>query len=245
MIEIIPAIDIIDGQCVRLTKGDYNQKSKYYDDPLEIALKFRDAGLKRLHVVDLDGAKSSAPANLKVLERLASKTGLDIQYGGGIKNAEAIKAVFGSGANRAICGSIAITRPDMFVSWLGEFGTEHIILGADIKDGVIATHGWLESSGSTAEGLIGKFIPDGLSQVICTDISCDGTLNGPNFSLYEALQRQFPVINITISGGISCMDDIKRLDGYGMKSVIVGKAIYENRISLKELSDFIGNKRPD
>lgn len=239
MIEIIPAIDIIDGQCVRLTKGDYNQKSKYYDDPLEIALKFQDAGLRRLHVVDLDGAKSSAPVNLKVLERLASKTNMDIQYGGGIKSSASIKTVFDNGANRAICGSIAITAPDMFRTWLEEFGEEHIILGADIKDGVIATHGWLESSEVTADELIRKFVPYGLSQVICTDISCDGTLQGPNFGLYKTLQAQFEDINITVSGGISSMNDIVKLNDLGMKSVITGKAIYENKITLEELSGFI------
>lgn len=239
MIEIIPAIDIIDGQCVRLTKGDYNTKSKYYDDPLEIALKFQDTGLKRLHVVDLDGAKTSAPVNLKVLERLASKTSLDIQYGGGIKNTEAIKAVFGNGADRAICGSIAITAPDMFRSWLEEFGPGHIILGADIKDGVIATHGWLESSELTAEELIKQFEPCGLSQVICTDISCDGTLQGPNFKLYETLQAGFPRIDITVSGGISSMQDIIKLEGMGMRSVITGKAIYENKIGLEDIKRFI------
>lgn len=239
MIEIIPAIDIIDGQCVRLTKGDYNQKSKYYDDPLEIALKFQDAGLKRLHVVDLDGAKSSKPVNLKVLERLAAKTGMDIQYGGGIKNKEAIKTVFENGANRAICGSIAVTQPDIFTEWLEEFGTGHIILGADIKDGVIATHGWLESSDLTADELIKKFLPAGLSQVICTDISCDGMLQGPNFGLYKKLQAEFDSVDITVSGGISSMADIIKLDEMGMRSVITGKAIYENKISLKEISDFI------
>ncbi len=237
MIEIIPAIDIIGGECVRLSQGDYDQKTTYFKDPSEVAVRFRDAGIRRLHLVDLDGAKASAPKNLAVLEKVAARTGMDIQYGGGIKSAEALKAVFDSGANRAICGSVAVTKPDDFRRWLSDFGAGKVILGADVKNGFVATHGWLESSEVSAETLIEQFAGDGLSQVICTDISKDGMLQGPTFGLYEELQGRFPEIDITVSGGISSMDDILKLNDMGMRSVIVGKAFYEGRITLKQLEE--------
>lgn len=239
MITIIPAIDIINGECVRLTQGDYAKKSTYYKDPLEIAKKYEDIGIKRLHLVDLDGAKASKPMNLKVLERIATATKLDIQYGGGIKNSEALNSIFNSGAKRAICGSIAVTQPENFREWLVKFGGERIILGADIKDGKIATHGWVENSELSVYELIDKFTNDGLSQVICTDISKDGMLQGPTFELYEELQNRYNVINITISGGISALDDIDKLNRMNLRSVIVGKAIYEGRITLKQLEEWL------
>lgn len=239
MIEIIPAIDIIDGECVRLTQGDYDQKTTYYKDPSDVAMMYQDIGIRRLHVVDLDGAKKSSPVNLKVLERIATRSELDIQYGGGIKSRDALRAVFDSGANRAICGSVAVTNPEWFKEWLVEFGAEHMILGADIKDGFVATHGWLESSKTSADELIKLFETDGVSQVICTDISKDGMLEGPAFELYENLQNKFPKIDITVSGGISSMKDLVRLNEMELRSVIVGKAIYEKKISLKELTNFI------
>lgn len=238
-IEIIPAIDIIDGACVRLTQGDYAQQTTYFKDPSEVAARYRDAGLRRLHLVDLDGAKNASPVNLAVLERIASRTGMDIQYGGGIKNRMALQSVFDSGAGRAICGSAAVTKPDEFREWLTEFGTDRIILGADVKEGVVATHGWLESSQLTAGQLISGFVPDGLSQVICTDISKDGMLQGPSFELYEELQKLFPRVDITVSGGISSMADIEKLDRMNLRSVIVGKAVYEGRISLAEIENYI------
>ena len=237
MIEIIPAIDIIGGECVRLSQGDYDRKTSYFKDPLEVAVRFRDAGIRRLHLVDLDGAKAAAPKNLAVLEKVAARTGMDIQYGGGIKSADALKAVFDSGANRAICGSVAVTKPDDFRQWLAKFGAGKIILGADVKNGFVATHGWLESSEVSARSLIEQFEGDGLRQVICTDISKDGMLQGPTFELYEELQGQFPEIDITVSGGISSIDDIIKLDGMGLRSVIVGKAFYEGRITLKQLEE--------
>lgn len=242
MIEIIPAIDIIGGECVRLTKGDYATKKSYSTDPLSVAKSYEDIGIKRLHIVDLDGAKLSEPANLKVLEKIASQTSLDIQWGGGVKSTEALKNVYSAGANRAICGSVAITQPELFISWLEEFKPEHVILGADIKDGKIATHGWLESSQSTVYQVIDKFTPYGLSQVICTDISKDGMLQGPSFDLYEELQNKYNVINITISGGVSKMDDITKANEMNLRSIIVGKAIYEGFITLKQLEECLQNE---
>lgn len=238
MIEIIPAIDVIDGNCVRLSQGEYESKKKYYDNPLDIAKIYEDLGVRRLHIVDLDGAKSSSPSNLHVLENIASNTSLDIQYGGGIKNEDSLKRVLDAGARRAICGSIAVTSPDMFVEWLHKYGYEHIILGADAKKGMIAINGWLDSSTVSVEDVISKFAPEELSQVICTDISKDGMLQGPSYDLYVKLQGSFPGIEITASGGISCMDDIVKLDDLNIRSVIVGKAIYEEAISFKQLRDY-------
>ncbi|MFR9534636.1 MAG: 1-(5-phosphoribosyl)-5-[(5-phosphoribosylamino)methylideneamino]imidazole-4-carboxamide isomerase [Rikenellaceae bacterium] len=235
MITVIPAIDIIDGECVRLTRGDYDQKSSYYKDPLDVALRYEECGLKRLHLVDLDGAKSKHPVNLHVLERIATRTSFDIQLGGGIKNSDALRDVFNAGASRAICGSVAVTHPEMFEQWIGEFGAERIILGADTKDGKVAISGWLESSEVGVEQIIERFQGAGLKQVICTDIAQDGMLQGPSTPLYISLQNQFPEIDITVSGGISGIDDITMLDGHNLRSVIVGKAIYEGRISFEEL----------
>ncbi|GHS96029.1 1-(5-phosphoribosyl)-5-[(5-phosphoribosylamino) methylideneamino] imidazole-4-carboxamide isomerase [Bacteroidia bacterium] len=235
MIEIIPAIDLINGQCVRLTQGDYRQQTTY-GNPLDMALQYQDAGLKRLHLVDLDGAKAAKPVNLAVLESIATKTDLEIQYGGGIKSREALVSVFNAGATRAIAGSIAVAQPELFDDWLDEFTPQRMILGADIRNGFIATHGWLENSEMTIQKIIRQFLPVGLTQVICTDISKDGMLEGPNFALYEELYLQFPTVDITVSGGISSIDDIVKLNEHGMKSVIVGKAIYEGRITLKQIS---------
>jgi phosphoribosylformimino-5-aminoimidazole carboxamide ribotide isomerase len=238
MIEIIPAIDLIGGQCVRLSQGDY-QRQTTYGDPVEIARSYADSGLQRLHLVDLDGAKAAQPVNLRVLERIAAATGMDIEYGGGIKSRAALESVFDAGASRAIGGSIAVTAADTFREWLAEFSPARIILGADVRDGFIATHGWLEDSQIPLDELLRQFLPDGLSQVICTDISKDGMLGGPNFELYGRLQESFPHLAVTVSGGISSLDDIRRLDAADLHSVIVGKALYEGRITLKELSDYV------
>lgn len=242
MIELIPAIDIIDGRCVRLTRGDYNLQTTYGDDPAEIARAYEAVGVRRLHVVDLDGAKASAPCNLAVLERICSQTELDVEWGGGIKTEESLSAVLSAGANRAICGSVAVSHPELMTEWIAKYGAEHIILGVDIRDGKVATHGWLRESEWSAEQLIAKFGEKGLTQVICTDISKDGMLSGPTFELYELLQKQFPSIEITVSGGISCMDDIRRLNDMGLRSVIIGKAIYEGRITTKELREWLQNE---
>ena len=241
MIEIIPAIDIIGGECVRLTQGDYGRKTTYFKDPAEVAARYESIGLRRIHLVDLDGAKASAPANLKVLERVAARTGLDIQWGGGIKSADSLRAVLESGANRAICGSVAVTDPEAFAEWLAGFGPDHVILGADVRDGKVATHGWLRESELGVEELIDRFAPCGLNQVICTDISKDGMLQGPSFGMYGRLQTQYSVINITVSGGVGSLDDILKLNDMGLRSVIVGKAIYEGRITLKELETCLRN----
>ena len=242
MIEIIPATDIIDGQCVRLTQGDYASRKTYYRDPLEAALRFEEAGIRRLHMVDLDGAKASEPRNLAVLERVATRTGLEVQYGGGIKSREALRSVFDAGAGRAICGSIAVREPDLFAAWLAEFGPERLILGADIRDGAVAIQGWLESSALTAPELIQRFLPQGLSQVICTDIARDGMLCGPATSFYAALQAEFPDVEITVSGGIATLGDLTALDCAGLRSVIVGKALYEGRITPEDLGRCLPNE---
>ena len=240
-IEIIPATDIIGGACVRLTQGDYGRRTTYYRDPLEAAQRFEEAGIRRLHMVDLDGAKASEPRNLAVLERVATKTTLEVQYGGGIKSRGALRSVFDAGASRAICGSIAVREPDCLAAWLAEFGGERLILGADLRDGRIAIAGWLEETPLGAAELIGRFRKQGLQQVICTDIARDGMLCGTSAEFYAGLQGQFPGVEITVSGGIASMTDIEALDGAGLRSVIVGKALYEGHITLEELKRCLPN----
>ena len=234
MIEMIPATDLIGGRCVRLTQGDYTSRKTYYRDPLEAALRFEEAGARRLHMVDLDGAKAAEPQNLAVLERIAAKTSLEVQYGGGIKSRAALRSVFDAGARRAVCGSVAVREPELFARWIAEFGPERLILGADVRDGVVAIQGWTERSERTAPELIETFLPAGLRQVVCTDISRDGMLCGSAVALYADLQRRFPQVEITVSGGVSSPDDIARLEREGLRSVIVGKALYEGRITLEK-----------
>ena len=234
MIEMSPATDLIGGRCVRLTQGDYTSRKTYYRDPLEAALRFEEAGARRLHMVDLDGAKAAEPQNLAVLERIAAKTSLEVQYGGGIKSRAALRSVFDAGARRAVCGSVAVREPELFARWIAEFGPERLILGADVRDGVVAIQGWTERSERTAPELIETFLPAGLRQVVCTDISRDGMLCGPAVALYADLQRRFPQVEITVSGGVSSPDDIARLEREGLRSVIVGKALYEGRITLEK-----------
>ena len=234
MIQIIPAIDIIEGRCVRLSQGDYGRSKVYDAKPLDIALAFQDAGITRLHLVDLDGAKQSRPANLKVLELLASRTEMEIEWGGGIKSLDALRSVFDSGATYGICGSVAALKPELFREWLLGYGPK-VILGADIRDGKVAVNGWLAETELGIEELIDMFAGDGLDNVICTDISKDGMLQGPAFELYKDLQQRYDAIDITVSGGISGMEDIEKLDESGLRKVIVGKAIYEGRITIKDL----------
>lgn len=241
-IEIIPAMDLIQGSCVRLTQGDYGRLTTYDRDPLDAALRFEAAGARRLHMVDLDGAKAQQPANLAVLERIAARTSLEIQYGGGIKSSAALRDVFAAGAQRAVCGSIAVREPERFAAWLEEFGGERLILGADLRDGRIAIQGWLETTMLSAAELIARFRPQGLRQVICTDIARDGMLCGPATQFYAALQREFPDVEITVSGGIGALDDLAALDRAGLHSVIVGKAIYEGRITLNDLERCLRNE---
>ncbi len=240
-IEIIPAMDLIGGSCVRLTQGDYARRTTYDRDPLDAALHFEEAGLRRLHMVDLDGAKAQRPANLAVLERIASRTRLEIQYGGGIKSRDALRDVFAAGARRAVCGSVAVREPERFAAWLEEFGSERLILGADLRDGRIAIQGWTESSPLSVRELIGRFRPQGLRQVICTDIARDGMLCGPSTAFYAALQAEFPDVEITVSGGIATFGDLTALDRAGLRSVIVGKALYEGRITLNDLKRCLQN----
>lgn len=241
MIEIIPAIDIIDGHCVRLSKGDYSRVKQYDALPVDQALMFRDAGVKRIHLVDLDGARSNEPKNLRTLEAVAKASGLDIEWGGGIKSAEALASSFDAGASRAICGSVAVKNPSLFEDWLKLFGAQRIILGADARNGRIAVQGWLEESELSVEQLVDAFLPAGLSQVICTDISRDGMLQGPSFDLYTSLQQRYGNVDFTVSGGISSMADIERLNELGLRLVIVGKAYYEGRITLKDIEKWSQN----
>jgi phosphoribosylformimino-5-aminoimidazole carboxamide ribotide isomerase len=241
MINVIPAIDLIDGKCVRLTKGDYSQKKQYDASPIDMALRYQDIGIRRLHVVDLDGAKSSSPKNLHVLEEIAIRTSLEIEWGGGIKSDQALYDAYNAGADYLIIGSVAVTKPDLFARWLDEYGGNRLILGADVHDGRVAINGWLEKSKLTIDALIDRFMPHGLREVICTDISKDGMLQGPTFDLYARLQAKYPEQDVIVSGGISKMDDIQRLNEMNLRHVIVGKAIYEGRITLNELSQWLQN----
>ncbi len=237
-IEIIPAIDIIGGKCVRLSQGDYDRKTVYNENPLEVARMFEDAGLKRLHLVDLDGAKAKHIVNYKVLEQIASITNLVIDFGGGLKSDEDLKVAFESGAAMVTGGSIAVKEPEIFLSWLEKFGSEKIILGADAKDGNIAVSGWQESTELSVIEFIAEFHEKGISKVISTDISRDGMLTGPAFELYAEIMETLPKVEIIASGGIASMDDIYKLAEMGVSGVITGKAIYEGKISLKDIERY-------
>lgn len=237
--EIIPAIDIIEGKCVRLTEGDYSQKTIYNEHPLEVAKQFEGAGLRRLHLVDLDGAKAGAVKNWKVLETIASKTGMIIDFGGGIKKEEDVKVVFNSGARFATVGSIAVKNEEEFVKWLLTFGAEKFLLGADVKGEKIAVGGWLETTDIWIYDFIEKYRSHGISQLFCTDVSKDGKLEGPSIPLYKSIVEKFPELFFVASGGVSSMKDLDELNAIGCKGAIVGKAIYENRIQLHELKVFI------
>ena len=233
--EIIPAIDIIDGKCVRLTQGDYDQKKIYNERPLEVAKEFEDAGLQRLHLVDLDGAKAGAVKNWKVLETIASKTSLTIDFGGGIKKEEDVKVVFDSGAALATVGSIAVKDEATFVQWLQKFGAEKFLLGADVKDEKIAVGGWLETTDVWIYDFIEKYINHGVQQIFCTDVSKDGKLEGPSIDLYKNIIAKFPSLHFIASGGVSNIDDVHELREIGCSGAIIGKAIYEGRIAVSDL----------
>lgn len=238
MIQIIPAIDLVSGRCVRLTKGDYGTSKVYDTDPVDQAMSYADCGVKRIHVVDLDGAKASQPVNLAVLEKVAAKIAIEIEWGGGISSSDALRSVFSAGASHAIIGSVAALRPELFEDWLSRFSGDRMILGADVKDGRIAVKGWLEDTALSIDSLVERFGPQGLQEVICTDISKDGMLQGPADTLYTDLQGRYPEMSFTVSGGISSMEDIVRLDSLSLRKVIVGKAIYEGRITLKEIEQW-------
>ena len=237
-ITIIPAIDLIDAKCVRLSQGDYNQKTVYNENPLEVAKMFEDAGITRLHLVDLDGAKAKHIVNYKVLELISSKTNLIVDFGGGLKSDDDLRIAFESGAQMVTGGSIAIKDRSTFESWISKYGAEKIILGADAMNGKIAVSGWQEDSGEDILPFIKSYIEKGISKVISTDISRDGMLTGPSFDLYEDIMNQFEGIELIASGGISAMSEIIKLNEMGIPGVITGKAIYENRISIKEIEAF-------
>jgi len=238
---IIPAIDMIDGKCVRLSQGDYKQKKVYDNDPLDVAKKYEDNGITRLHLVDLDGAEQKHIVNWKVLEKIAGNTKLIIDFGGGLKSDEDLKIAFESGASMITGGSIAVKNRDTFLRWLKAYGSGKIILGADAKDGKIAVSGWRETSELTLIKFIESYVKYGVSKVISTDISRDGMMTGANTELYKKIQEHFPGLEIIASGGISCMDDILKLNDMNIPDVIVGKAIYEKKISMKDISNFYKN----
>ena len=236
---IIPAIDIIEGKCVRLSKGDYNTKKIYNEDPLEVAKSFEAHGIEYLHLVDLDGAKSSHIVNHKILETIATKTSLKVDFGGGLKSDKDLQIAFESGANQITGGSIAVKDPELFQNWLQKYGNEKIILGADAKDRKIAVSGWMEDSDKEIIPFIQNFEKAGVKYVICTDISKDGMLEGPSFELYKEILSETANIKLIASGGISEFDELPKLEEFGCEGVIIGKAIYENRISLKQLEKYI------
>lgn len=231
-IQIIPAIDIIDGKCVRLTKGDYEQKKVYNDNPLDVAKMFQDNGITRLHLVDLDGARSHHIVNYRVIEAIASHTNLTIDFGGGIKTDEDLKIAFNSGAQMITAGSIAVTDHDTVSKWLQTYTADRIILGADTRNGKVSINGWKNECEQELMDFIKSYIPNNIKNIICTDIERDGMLQGPAIKLYEQIMSAYPEINVIASGGVSSMDDIRKLDEAGVKQVIVGKAIYEGRVTL-------------
>lgn len=243
MIELIPAIDLIGGKCVRLTKGDYDTQKVYNEDPVAVARDFEEYGFKRLHVVDLDGARSKHVVNHKVLERMAQATNLIIDFGGGIKTDEDIRIATENGAQMVTVGSVAVTQPELFLGWLQQLGSERIILGADVKNGRISINGWKEDSSDELIPFLDKYIQKGVQKVLCTEISKDGTLQGPATALYREIMTQFPQCHLIASGGVSSMNDLKELDQAGIPAVVFGKAIYEGRIALKDLALWMEENR--
>jgi phosphoribosylformimino-5-aminoimidazole carboxamide ribotide isomerase len=236
--QIIPAIDIIEGKCVRLTEGDYAQKKIYNEDPLEVAKQFEGVGLMRLHLVDLDGAKSGKVINWKVLEKIANKTNLVIDFGGGIKTEATLRTVLDTGATYATIGSLAVKERALFEQWIEGFGAEVFMLGADVYEEKIAVGGWLEKTEIDVYDFIGSYMNEGVTQLFCTDIQKDGKLEGPSLELYQKILQQFPTLQLIASGGVSQLKDLEELRTIGCSAAIVGKAIYENKISLLELSTF-------
>ena len=235
MIELIPAIDLIDGKCVRLTKGDYDRKTVYNEDPVSQALEFQRLGFRRLHIVDLDGAKSKHIVNDDVLKAITQATDLIVDFGGGIKSEDDIEKAFKAGAHMVTIGSVAVTEPDMFMNWLGKYGSEKIILGADVRNGMVSINGWKEDSSEELLPFLEKYISAGVRNVLCTEISKDGTLAGPATDLYRKVMEQYPHLHLIASGGVSCNADIHRLHENGIPAVVFGKAYYEGKIDIKEL----------
>ena len=239
MIELIPAIDIIDGKCVRLSQGDYDTQKIYNENPLEVAKEFEANGVHRLHVVDLDGAKSSHVVNYKVLDAIAGHTSLVIDFGGGIKTDEDLLIAFENGAQMVTLGSVAVKQPELFKKWLKQYGAEKIILGADVKDNRISVSGWLEEGPQELMPFLTDYTQEGVRKVLCTDISRDGMLQGTSIELYKQIMQQFPSMHLIASGGVSCLDDIIRLNEAGIPAVVFGKSLYEGRITLKDLKRFM------
>lgn len=239
MIELIPAIDIIDGKCVRLSQGDYSSKKVYNENPVEVAKELESHGIRRLHVVDLDGAASHHIINYRTLEKIASQTSLIIDFGGGVKSDEDLKIAFDSGAQMVTGGSIAVKDPELFCHWLEVYGSEKIILGADVKEYRIAVNGWKDESACDLFPFLKDYVDKGVRKVICTDINCDGMLQGPSTSLYKEMLERHPELYLIASGGVSCADDIRTLDAAGVPAVIFGKALYEGRITFNELESFL------
>ena len=237
-IELIPAIDIINGQCVRLTKGDYDQKTVYSDSPAKMAKSFETLGFQRLHVVDLDGAKSKHIVNDAVLKAITAETNLTVDFGGGIKTDEDIEKAFAAGAAMVTVGSIAVTNPDLFMDWLEKYGADRLILGADVRHGKISINGWKEDSDEDLLPFLKKYVDAGVKHVLCTEISKDGTLAGPAVDLYRRVMETYPALHLIASGGVSSKEDIIALDAAGIPAVVFGKAIYEGKINLKELWDW-------
>lgn len=238
MIQLIPAIDIIDGKCVRLSQGDYTKKTVYNENPLEVAKMFQDSGITRLHLVDLDGAKAQHIVNHKVLYTIATHTNLVIDFGGGLKTDEDLNIAFENGASMITGGSIAVKNPTVFESWIQKFGNEKIILGADVHDKKIAVSGWVESTEYDLFPFLESYTTKGINKVICTDIAKDGMLQGTSVDLYKEINMQFPELFLIASGGVSAMSDIYALDEAGIPAVIFGKAIYEGKISLQEIARY-------
>lgn len=240
MIEIIPAIDIIDGKCVRLTQGDYGKQKTYSDNPLEVAKLFEGYGVRRLHVVDLDGAKSSHVVNLRVLEQIASHTNLVIDFGGGIKSENDLTLSFNAGASMLTIGSLAVKDPDLVKGWLKDYGAERFIIGADVKDEKISINGWKEEGEDTLYPFLERYTSEGVVNVLCTDISRDGMLQGPSLTLYENILKRFPELHLIASGGVGGVDDIRKLNEMGVPAVVFGKAFYEGLIRIEQLKEFLG-----
>ncbi|WP_028525766.1 1-(5-phosphoribosyl)-5-[(5-phosphoribosylamino)methylideneamino]imidazole-4-carboxamide isomerase [Runella limosa] len=239
MFHIIPAIDLIEGKCVRLTQGDYGQKTIYNENPLEVAKQFEDAGLTHLHLVDLDGAKAKKVINWKVLERIATQTQLHIDFGGGVQSDDDLRIVFDSGAKQVTGGSIAVKNPDLFETWLNQHGGDKMILGADARNERVAVSGWEEGTGLWVYDFVQQWVEKGAKYTISTDVAKDGLLQGPSFDLYKNLQEHCPELNIIASGGVSNIGDIERLAEMNLFGVIVGKAIYEGRVTLAELTRWV------
>lgn len=243
--QIIPAIDLIEGKCVRLTQGDYRQQKTYHDHPVYMAKQFEDAGLSRLHLVDLDGARQGKVVNWAVLEQMAVQTSLQIDFGGGIHQESDLQRIFSSGARWASVGSMAVRKPELFAQWVMQFGGDHILLGADVRNNQVAISGWVQDSGIALMDFLDRQTALGIQQIFCTDISKDGLLQGPSIDLYTSILKRYPALKLIASGGVSCVKDLKELRALGCSGAIVGKAIYEGKISLHELASFMQENELD